>query len=161
MLGFAMVGASSGPPDSVSPATQGPSRPRQGEIKLAAKVSLLDALNMNRTVISPRQIERSQPRRVNAKDSLMFGSSLADVFRTPDYDCRAVGADQKPEFAVTRLRSGPREMEKAPTYPPDQAALICVSLTPAAIGQWQALYNGRSVGVTRAIPFATTFINLS
>ena len=91
----------------------------------------------------------------------MFGSSLADVFSTPAYDCRVVGSDQKPEFAVTRLRSGPRKMEKAPTYPPDQAILICVSLTPAAIGQWRAVYNGRSVGVTRAIPFATTFINLS
>jgi AraC family transcriptional regulator len=91
----------------------------------------------------------------------MFGSSLADVFKTPAYDCRAVGPDQKPEFAVTRLRSGPREMEKAPVYPPDQAILICVSLTPAAIGQWKAIYNGRSVGVTRAIPFAATFIDLS
>jgi hypothetical protein len=62
---------------------------------------------------------------------------------------------------VTRLRSGPRDMEKAPVYPADQAILICVSLTPAAIGQWQALYNGRSVGVTRAIPFATTIIDLN
>ena len=52
-------------------------------------------------------------------------------------------------------------MEKAPVYPPDQAALICVSLTPSAIGQWQALYNGKQVGVTRAIPFATTFIDLN
>ena len=91
----------------------------------------------------------------------MFGASLADVFRTPVYDCRVVGSDQKPEFAVTRLRSGPRDMEKAPIYPPDQALLICVALTPAAIGQWQALYNGKSVGVTRAIPFATTFIDLN
>ncbi len=91
----------------------------------------------------------------------MFGSSLADVFQTPAYDCKAVGPDQRPEFAVTRLRSGPREMEKAPVYPPDQAALICVSLTPSAIGQWQALYNGKKVGVTRAIPFATTFIDLN
>jgi len=91
----------------------------------------------------------------------MFGSALADVFSTPAYDCRLVGSDQRPEFAVTRLRSGPREMEKAPTYPPDQAILICVSLAPAAIGQWRALYDGRSVGVTRAIPFATTFIDLS
>ena len=91
----------------------------------------------------------------------MFGSSLADVFSTPAYDCRVVGSDQKPEFAVTRLRSGPREMEKAPVYPPDQAILICVSLTPAAIGQWRAVYNGKSVGVTRAIPFATTFIDLN
>jgi AraC family transcriptional regulator len=94
-------------------------------------------------------------------DGLMFGSSLADVFRTPAYDCRAVGSDKKPEFAVTRLRSGPRDMEKAPAYPPDQAVLICVSLTPSAIGQWKALYNGKSVGVTRAIPFATTFLDLN
>jgi hypothetical protein len=79
----------------------------------------------------------------------MFGPSLADVFSTPAYDCRAVGPDQKPEFAVTRLRSGPRDMEKAPVYPADQAILICVSLTPAAVGQWQACYNGKSVGVTR------------
>jgi hypothetical protein len=91
----------------------------------------------------------------------MLGSSLADVFRVPAYDCRAVGPDEKPEFAVTRLRSGPREMEKAPAYPPDQAALICVSLTPSGIGQWQALYNGKTVGVTRTIPFATTFIDLN
>jgi AraC-like DNA-binding protein len=36
-----------------------------------------------------------------------------------------------------------------------------VSLTPSAIGQWKTLYNGKSVGVTRAIPFATTFIDLN
>jgi AraC family transcriptional regulator len=108
-----------------------------------------------------REIQRSQVARANGKTSPMFGSSLADVFRTPDYDCRALGADQKPEFAITRLRSGPREMEKAPEYPPDDAILICVSLTPAAVGQWHALYNGRKVGVTRAIPFATTFLDLN
>jgi hypothetical protein len=68
-------------------------------------------------------------------DGRMFGASLADVFRTPAYDCKALGSDQKPEFAVTRLCSGPREMEKAPAYPPDQAVLICVSLTPAS-GAW-------------------------
>jgi len=98
----------------------------------------------------------------NAKSAArMYGSSLAEVFSSPAYDCRLVGSDQRPDFAVTRLRSGPREMEKAPMYPPDQAILICVALTPAAIGQWKALYNGRSVGVTRAIPFATTFIDLN
>jgi AraC family transcriptional regulator len=94
-------------------------------------------------------------------DRLMFGASLADVFSTPAYNCRVVGANQKPEFAVTRLCSSPREMEKAPEYPPDQAILICVALTPAAIGQWQAIYNGQRVGVSRAIPFATTFIDLN
>src|SRR5215831_19186466 len=46
-------------------------------------------------------------------------------------DKRAV-RQGKPEFAVTRLRSGPRERENAPAYPPDQDILICVSLTPAA-----------------------------
>lgn len=92
---------------------------------------------------------------------LMFGSTLADVFRAPAYDCRIVGSDQKPAFAVTRLRSGPREMDKAPEYPPDEAILICVALTPTAVDQWHALYNGKDVGVTRAIPFATTFIDLS
>jgi len=46
-------------------------------------------------------------------DPLMFGSSLADVFSAPAYDCRVLGREQKPEFAVTRLRSGPRELEKA------------------------------------------------
>ena len=91
----------------------------------------------------------------------MFGSSLADVFSTPAYDSRLIGSNQKPEFAVTRLHSGPREMEKAPVYPADQAILICVSLTPAMIGQWKAIYNGKNVGVTRGIPFATTFIDLS
>src|SRR5271163_1174544 len=105
------------------------------------------------------ELRTSQPRKeLNMR---MFGSSLADVFSTPAYDCRAVGSGQQPEFAVTRLRSGPRTMEQAPVYPPDQAILICVSLTPAAIGQWKAIYNGRSVGVTRTIPFATTFIDLS
>jgi AraC family transcriptional regulator len=120
---------------------------------------------MSQPVTLPRRKEDDaldkRPVRQAKSGARMFGSSLADVFSTPAYDCRAVGSDQKPEFAVTRLRSGPRELEKAPAYPPDQAILICVSLTPAAIGQWQALYNGRSVGVTRAIPFATTFIDLS
>jgi hypothetical protein len=37
-----------------------------------------------------REIQRSQIARANGKTSLMFGSSLADVFRTPDYDCRGL-----------------------------------------------------------------------
>ena len=91
----------------------------------------------------------------------MFGSSLADVFKTPAYDCRAIGPDQRPEFAITRLCSGARAVEKAPQYPPDHAILICVALTPAAIGQWRALYNGQWVGVSQTVPFAATFIDLS
>jgi AraC family transcriptional regulator len=122
-------------------------------------------IGMSRSIVTPRQriqaIRGNGAARHAEPDALMFGSSLADVFRVPAYDCRAVGPDQKPEFAVTRLRSGPREMEKAPIYPPDEAVLICVSLTPSAMGQWNALYNGKKVGITRAIPFATTFIDLS
>lgn len=95
------------------------------------------------------------------RGALMLGSSLAHVFRAPDYDCGAIGSDQRPEFAVTRIRSGPLAMEKAPSYPPDSAILVCVSLTPTAVGQWRATYNGREVGVTRAIPFAATFIDLN
>jgi AraC family transcriptional regulator len=119
---------------------------------------------MSRSVVLPQPKEEvldQQAVRQAKSRARMFGSSLAEVFSTPAYDCRVVGPDQKPEFAVTRLRSGQRDMEKAPAYPPDQAILICVSLTPAAIGQWQALYKGRRVGVTRAIPFATTFIDLN
>jgi len=43
----------------------------------------------------------------------------ADVFSAPAYNCRGLNQEQKSEFAVTRLRSGPREMEKAPQYPAD------------------------------------------
>jgi AraC-like DNA-binding protein len=90
----------------------------------------------------------------------MFGSSLAEVFSAPDYDCKLDGSHEKPEFAVTRLRSGPRPVEKAPAYPADDALLVCVSLTPTAIGQWRARYKGQEAGVTRATPFATTVLDL-
>jgi AraC family transcriptional regulator len=90
----------------------------------------------------------------------MFGSTLAEVFSTPDYDCRLEGPHEKPEFAVTRLRSGARPAEKAPAYPADDALLVCVALTPTAVGQWHARYRGREVGVTRTIPFATTVLDL-
>ena len=85
---------------------------------------------------------------------------MAEIFSAPDYDCRLEGSHEKPDFAVTRLRSGPRPAEKAPAYPADDALLVCVSLTPTAIGQWRARYKGREVGVTRAIPFATTVLDL-
>lgn len=90
----------------------------------------------------------------------MFGSSLAEIFSAPDYDCRLKGSHEKPDFAVTRLRSSPRPAEKAPAYPADDALLVCVSLTPTATGQWRALYRGREVGVAPAIPFATTVLDL-
>src|SRR5258708_40046863 len=85
--------------------------------------------DMSRPVVSPRQAGVSIVPGLRS-DPLMLGSSLADVFRTPDYDCRVVDANHRPEFAVTRLRSGPREMERAPAYPPDKAVLICGSYLP-------------------------------
>jgi hypothetical protein len=72
----------------------------------------------------------------------MFGSSMAEIVSTPDYDCRLEGSHEKPDFAVTRLRSGLTPAEKAPAYPADDALLVCVSLTPTAIGQWRARYHG-------------------
>jgi AraC family transcriptional regulator len=128
-------------------------------------VTARNNVDMSQSIAASQRKEQTapgkRPPRHAKSGARMYGSSLADVFSTPAYDCRLIGSDQRPEFAVTRLRSGPREMEKAPIYPPDQAVLICVALTPAAVGQWKAIYNGRSVGVTRAIPFATTFIDLN
>jgi hypothetical protein len=66
---------------------------------------------------------RARAVRLAKSDPLMFGSSLADVFSAPAYDCRVFGQEQKPEFAVTRLRSGPREMEKAVQW--NHALLPC------------------------------------
>jgi hypothetical protein len=85
-------------------------------------------------------------------DSPMYGRSLVEVFSAPDYDCRMMGRDQRPEFAVTRVRSEFKAEGKVPEYPPDNAILVCVSLIPARLDQWHAIYNGRRVGVTRAIP---------
>jgi AraC family transcriptional regulator len=104
---------------------------------------------------------RRQVRREARSESIMYGRSLAQVFSAPDYDCRTMGPDRRPEFAVTRLRSESGEEEKAPEYPADDAILICVSLIPARLDQWHAIYSGRRVGVTRAIPFATTFLDLN
>jgi AraC family transcriptional regulator len=92
--------------------------------------------------------------------SQMFGSTLAAIFNAPKYHCAMKSALGSPEFAVTRLQSGPRPIEKAPVYAGDDALLVCVSLTPTAVNQWRALYGGREVGVSRSIAFATTVLDL-
>jgi AraC family transcriptional regulator len=119
---------------------------------------------LRRVVGQPHELAQTQygaqPTRRPGSVPRMFGSSLAEIFSAPDYDCRLEGSHEKPDFAVTRLRSCPRPAEKAPAYPADDALLVCVSLTPTAIGQWRARYRGREVGVTRAIPFATTVLDL-
>src|SRR5487761_744557 len=62
--------------------------------------------------------------------SQMFGSTLAAIFNAPKYHCALKSTRGNPEFAVTRLQSGPRPIEKAPVYARDEALLVCVSLTP-------------------------------
>jgi AraC family transcriptional regulator len=95
-----------------------------------------------------------------ALDSQMFGSTLAAIFNAPKYHCALKSNLGSPEFAVTRLQSGPRPIGKAPGYPADDALLVCVSLTPTAVNQWHALYGGREVGVSKSIAFATTVLDL-
>jgi AraC family transcriptional regulator len=90
----------------------------------------------------------------------LFGPTLAAIFNAPQYHCALKSTLRGPEFAVTRLQSGPRPIEKAPVYPRDEALLVCVSLTPTAVNQWRAVYGGREVGVSKSIPFATTALNL-
>jgi len=113
---------------------------------------------MNRP--TPQSESRAEPARRRNSSGRMFGATLAEVFSAPAYDCKLEGSHEKPDFAVTRLRSGPMPTDKAPAYPADDALLVCVSLTPTAIGHWRARYKGREVGVTRAIPFATTVLDL-
>jgi AraC family transcriptional regulator len=89
-----------------------------------------------------------------------YGATLADVFNAPVYNCSIADDHAIPEFAVTRLKSGPMNMQKAPAYPSDRALLACVALAPTAIDKWRARIGGKEVGVTQSIPFATTVIDL-
>src|SRR5690349_22688474 len=70
-------------------------------------------MDMSQLVVSPGTEERKASVTQTALHAnpgrRMFGASLADVFRAPDYDCRLVGSDERPTFAITRLRSSPRE----------------------------------------------------
>lgn len=89
-----------------------------------------------------------------------YGASLAEVFTTPEYDCSIKDERGTPNFALTRLRGGAMPLQRAPAYPPDQALLVCVALTPTSVDKWRARIAGREVGVTRSIAFATTVIDL-
>ena len=89
-----------------------------------------------------------------------YGANLAEVFRTPLYDCSLKNVCGVPDFALTRLKGGPMEMQRAPTYPEDRAILICVALAPTPVGRWRARIAGQGVGVSHSIAFATTVIDL-
>src|SRR6202142_979141 len=89
-----------------------------------------------------------------------YGANLAEVFRTPLYDCSLKNVCGVPDFALTRLRGGPMEMQRAPAYPEDRAVLICVALAPTPVDRWRARIAGQEGGVSRSIAFATTVIDL-
>jgi AraC family transcriptional regulator len=89
-----------------------------------------------------------------------YGANLAEVFRTPLYDCSLKNVCGVPDFALTRLKGGPMEMQRAPAYPEDRAILICVALAPTPVDRWRAQIDGQEVGISRSIAFATTVIDL-
>ena len=90
----------------------------------------------------------------------MFGSTLAKIFNAQHCEVHLQHSLGKPEFAVTRLRSGPGRAAQGAAFQTDDALLVWVSLTPTAIGQWRARYNGREVGIARPTAFATTALDL-
>ncbi|MGB6025405.1 MAG: hypothetical protein WBG40_09370, partial [Candidatus Sulfotelmatobacter sp.] len=89
-----------------------------------------------------------------------YGANLAEVFRTPAYDCSLKNEFGVPDFALTRLKGGSMEMQRAPAYPEDRAMLICVALAPTPVDRWRARIAGREVSVSHSIAFATTVIDL-
>ena len=89
-----------------------------------------------------------------------YGDTLAEVFRAPLYDCSLKNTSGIPDFAMTRLKGGPMQMQRAPAYPEDRAVLICVALAPTPVDKWHARIAGQEVGVSRSIAFATTVIDL-
>jgi len=93
-------------------------------------------------------------------DRKFYGANLAEVFRTPLYDCSLKNASGVPDFALTRLKGKAMEMQRAPAYPEDRAVLICVALAPTPADRWRARIAGQEVGVSRSIAFATTVIDL-
>src|SRR5271156_3510622 len=89
-----------------------------------------------------------------------YGANLAEVFRTPLYDCSLKNVSGVPEFALTRLKGGSMEMQRAPAYPEDRAMLICVALAPTSVARWRARVAGQEVSVSYSIASATTVIDL-
>ncbi len=111
---------------------------------------------MTREEIVPKKPLLTRPYRLRK----FYGDNLAEVFRAPLYDCSLKNECGVPDFALTRLKGRPMEMQRAPAYPEDRAVLICVALAPTPVDRWRARIAGQEVGVSRSIPFATTVIDL-
>src|SRR5271168_3554728 len=82
-----------------------------------------------------------------------YGANLAEVFRTPLYDGYLTNVGGVPDVALTRLKGGPMEMQRAAAYPEDRAILICVALAPTPVDRWRARIAGQEVGVSHSIAF--------
>src|ERR1700719_3351213 len=93
-------------------------------------------------------------------DRKFYGANLAEVFRTPLFECSLKNVSGVPDFALTRLKGGSMEMQQAPAYPEDRAMLICVALAPTPVDRWRPRIAGREVSVSHSIAFATTLIYL-
>src|ERR1700728_1612211 len=74
-----------------------------------------------------------------------YGANLAEVVRTPLYDCSLRNVSGVPDFALTRLKGGSMEMQRAPAYPEDRAILILVPLSPPPVDRWRARIAGKEV----------------
>src|ERR1700721_3692717 len=59
-----------------------------------------------------------------------YGANLAEVFRTPLYDCSLKNVSGVPDFALTRLKGGSMEMQTGPPYSVQPRSLTCVALAP-------------------------------
>jgi AraC family transcriptional regulator len=77
------------------------------------------------------------------------------LFGAADYDCRLPGTDQKPEFAVTRLRSGPRACYA------EQAILVGVSLTPTFVTTVAGLRRVAEVCVRKPSDYLCYYLSQS
>lgn len=75
------------------------------------------------------------------------------AFGGADYDCRLLGTDQRPEFAVTRLSSGPRA-----SYA-EQAILVGVSLTPTYVTTVAGLRRVAEVCVRRPSDYLCYYLS--
>ena len=49
-------------------------------------------------------------------DRKFYGANLAEVFRTPLYDCSLKNVSGVPDFALTRLKGGSMQMQQAPAF---------------------------------------------
>jgi len=90
----------------------------------------------------------------------IVGSAWSGILGTPCYHYQLNGPDQSPQFAVTRFRADSPAADAPPACPMSDASLVWVSLAPTALGHWHARYDGREVGVSTAVAFATTVLDL-